>query len=128
MAGYDPSATGRPAAFEVAGAATVRFIVDADADGTTDRIEYTYVAAARTVTRQFWRWNGANWGAGSGALVVARNVDSLTLAYFNATDGAPAGLADIRRVAISLAGSRMVAGHGLERYSVGSDARPRNLL
>ncbi len=128
MAGYDPSATGSPAAFEVAGAATIRFIADADADGTTDRIEYSYDAAARTVTRQFWRWNGADWGAGSGLLVVARNVDSLSLAYFDATDGAPAGLGDIRRVTISLAGSQMVAGQGLERYTVSSEARARNLL
>lgn len=128
MAGYDPSATGSPAAFEVAGAATVRFIADVDADGVTDRIEYSYDTAARTVTRQFWRWNGADWGAGSGPLVVARNVDSLTLAYFDATDGAPAGLGDIRRVTISLAGSQMVAGQGLERYAVSSEARARNLL
>ncbi len=128
MAGYDPSATGSPAAFEVSGAATVRFIADTDGNGTTERIEYAYDAAARTVTRQFWTWNGADWGAGSGALVVARNVDGLSLAYFNATDGAPAVLGDIRRVTIGLAGSRLVPGHGFERYSVASEARARNLL
>jgi len=37
-------------------------------------------------------------------------------------------LADIRRVTTTIAGSRMVAGHGLERYTVVSEARPRNLL
>jgi hypothetical protein len=128
MAGYDPSATGSPAAFEVAGATTIRFLADTDGDGATERIEYVHDAAARTVTRQFWTWNGADWGAGSGALVVARNVDILALAYFNATDGAPAGLGDVRRVTISLSGSRLVPGHGFERYAVASEARARNLL
>jgi len=128
MAGYDPSATGSPAAFEVATATTVRFLADADLDGTTDRIEYAYVAPERTITRQFWRWSGG-WGPGSGALVVARNVDGLALSYFNATDGAAATLGDIRRVAISITGSDVAAGatDGRERFTVASDARPRNL-
>lgn len=128
MAGYDPSATGVAAFFEVAGATTVRFIADTDADGTTDRIEYAYDAAARTITRQFWRWGGAAWGPGSGPLVLARNVDSLAFTYFDATDAPPAGLADIRRVAVAVAGSQSVAGYGRERYAVVSEARARNLL
>ena len=128
MAGYDPSATAVPAAFEVAGATTVRFIADTDADGTTDRIEYAYDAAARTITRQFWRWGGADWGPGSGPLVVARSVDSLTFTYFDATDAPPAGLVDIRRVTVAVAASQAVAGYGPERYTVSSEARARNLF
>ena len=128
MAGYDPSATGVAAFFEVAGATAVRFIADTDTDGTTDRIEYAYDAAARTITRQFWRWVGAGWGPGSGPLVVARNVDSLTFAYFDATDGPPAGLVDIRRVTVAVTASKNVAGYGRERYTVSSEARARNLL
>lgn len=128
MAGYDPSATGSPAAFDVAGPTTLRFIADADLDGATDRIEYAYDAAARTVRRRTWRWAGVGWGPASTPLVVARNVDSVALAYFDATDGAPAALGDIRRVTVAVAGSEMVVGHGLERFSVASEARPRNLL
>ncbi len=136
MTGYDPSASGVAAFFEVAGATTVRFIADVDNDGTTERTEYAYDAAARTITREFWQWAGAAWGPGSGPLVVARNVDSLTLAYFDATDAPPAGLADIRRVTVTLAGSHLhrradgqfVAGHDIERYTVSSEARARNLL
>ena len=128
MAGYDPSVTASPAAFEVATAATVRFIADADTDGTTERIEYAYDAAARTVTRQFWVWDGAAWGPGSGPLMVAREVDGLTFAYFDATDGAPAGLVDIRRVTVAINASHLVPGYGLERYTLVSEARARNLL
>lgn len=127
MAGFDPSVTGNPA-FDVAGAATVRFVADADADGTTDRIEYSYDGQARTVTRRSWRWAGGAWGPAWGPLVVARNVDSLALGYFDATDGPAATLADIRRITIALAASKAVPGHGLERLSVASEARPRNLL
>ena len=130
MAGYDPSATGCAAAFEVTGATTVRFIADTDTDGTTDRIEYNYDAAARTVTRQFWRWVGpacTDWSAGSGPQILARNVDSLTFTYFDATDAPPAGLADVRRVTVAVAGSQLVVGYGFERYTVSSEARARNL-
>ena len=128
MAGYDPSASGAGAAFEANGATIVRFIADVDGDGVTDRVEYAYDAAARTVTRQVWSWAGAAWSGGSGAMVVARNVDSVAFAYFDAIDGPPPGLADIRRVTVSLAGSQMVGSQGLERYSVASEARARNLL
>ncbi len=148
MTGYDPSvavplggavyfagAIGDPL---VATPTTVQFIADVDTDGTTDRIQYAYDAPTRTVTRQFWRWNGTDWGAGSGTFVIARNVDSMALAYFDAADAliptpccppavAPANLGNIRRVTMTLAGSRMVPGHGLEQYAVTSEARPRNL-
>ena len=131
MAGYDPSATGCAAAFEVAGANTVRFLADADVDGTTDRIEYAYNAANRTLTRQVWRWVGpacANWGPGSGAAVVALDVDSVTFAYFDATDAPTALAGSIRRIGFSLAGMHRAAGYGPERYSLAGEARPRNLL
>ncbi len=130
MVGYDPSATGCAAAFEVTGATTVRFIADADLDGTTERIEYAYDGAARTVTRQFWGWAGPtciDWGPGSGPQVLAHNVDSVTFTYFDATDAPPAGLADVRRVTVALAGSHLVAGYGFERYTASSEARARNL-
>ena len=130
MAGYDPSATGSPAAFEVATANTVRFIADADTDGTTERIEYTYDAAARTVTRQFWVWNeaAATWGSGSGTLVMAREVNALTFTYFDATDAATAVLVDIRRVTVAIDASHLVPGYGPERFTLVSEARARNLL
>ena len=139
MAGYDPSVAvplGNPVYFEVAQPSTVRFVADVDNDGTTERIEYASDAVARTITRQFWKWDAAAaaWGAGSGALVVARNVDSMTFAYFDAADVllpapvAAASLGSIRRVTITLAGSELVAGYGRERYTVSSEARPRNLL
>ena len=137
MAGYDPSATGCAAFFEVAGPTTVRFLADADIIGTTERIEYTYHPPkpndplARTITRQVWLWVGptcTDWGPADAALVVARDVDSLTFTYFDANDDPPAGLADIRRVTVAAAGSRMVGGYGLERFTVSSDARARNLL
>ncbi len=128
MAGYDPSATGSATAFEVGGAAAVRFIADVDGDGVTDRIEYAYDAPTRTVTRQVWQWAGAAWGGSGGVFVVARNVDGVDFGYFDATDGPPAALADIRRVTLALDGSQVVAQHGVERYSVASEARARNLL
>lgn len=133
ITGYDPSVAVIPGGavyFEVAQPSTVRFIADVDNDGTTERVEYAYDAAARTVTRQFWRWDAAAaaWGAGSGALVMARDVDGLTLDYFDAADAATGVLANIRRVAVTLSGSRMVVRSGLERYTVRSEARPRNLL
>ena len=133
MAGYDPSVAvplGNPVYFEVAQASTVRFVADVDNDGTTERIEYAYNAAARTITRQLWKWDAASaaWGPGSGALVVAFDVEGVTLGYFDAADAATGVLANIRRVTVILAGSRLAAGYGLERYSVSSEARPRNLL
>jgi hypothetical protein len=133
MTGYDPSVAvipGNPVYFEVAQTNTVRFIADVDDDGTTERVEYAYDAVARTVTRQFWRWDGAAaaWGQGSGALVMARDVEGMTLGYFDVADAATGVLASIRRVTVTLSASRIVAGSGLERYSVSSEARPRNLL
>lgn len=127
MAGYDPSATGSPAAFEVAAASSVRFLADTDNDGVSERVEYLYDSAARTVTRQVWRWAGAAWGGGSGARVLARNVDSLALAYFDATEATTGTLAAIRRVTVTVAASRLVPGRGLERYTVTSEVRARNL-
>ena len=126
-AGYDPSGTGAPAPFEFVGVSSLRFIGDADADGTTDLVEFRHDAELRNLIRESWRWAGAGWGQGTGPVVMARNVDRLSFGYFGAGDAPANSLGEIRRVTIEIAASQSAGRSGPRQYAIRSEALLRNL-
>jgi Tfp pilus assembly protein PilW len=132
VAGSDPSGVipVGGAAILVAEAGRVQFYADADSDSATERVEYSFDAAAQMIRRQLWTVPA---GTTAGAQQLAQAVTVLTFAYY---DGAnillpspvPAGsLGSIRRVSVSVTTADTVTGQLRQPFIVQADVRPRNL-
>jgi len=133
LAGSDPSGVlgSGGIAFVVAEANRVQFYADVDSDGTTDRVEYRFDAAAQLIRRQFWKSAAAT--ATAGAQQLARTVTALTFAYYDGSNNllptpvAPSSLGDIRRVSVTVTTADTATGQLQQPFTVQADVRPRNL-
>ena len=130
LAGSDPSSIiGGGTAILVAEASRVQFYADVDSNSSTDRVEYSFDAAAQTIRREFWSGNGASGGAQPLALAVT----ALTFAYYDGANNllpspiAPGSLGSIRRVSVTVTTADTVTGQLPQPFTVQADVRPRNL-
>ena len=132
LAGSDPSSIiGGGTAILVAEASRVQFYADVDSDIplATDRVEYSYDAAAQLIRREFWSANGAS----AGAQQLAQAVTALTFAYYDGANNLlpspvpPGSLGSIRRVSVTVTTADTVTGQLPQPFTVQADVRPRNL-
>ncbi len=134
-----PPAT--PQAIENAEATCVRFYADVDFNPldldppATERVEYSFDAAAQLLRRQEWTTTGTGGGQ-----PLAERVTTLTFAYYNGTsdclggacatppDPVPAGsLGTIRRIAVTITTADTVTGTVPQPFTLQAHIRPRNL-
>ncbi|MFQ5988329.1 MAG: PilW family protein [Candidatus Methylomirabilales bacterium] len=135
-----PPAT--PQAIENAEATCVRFYADVNADPSvlpedleTERVEYSFDAAAQLLRRQKWITTGTGGGQ-----PLAERVSGLTFAYFDGTgvclggacatppDPVPTGsLGSIRRIAVVITTADTQTGGGAPPFTLTAEIRPRNL-
>ena len=131
LAGSDPSGilAGGGTAILVAEASRVQFYADVDSNSTTDRIEYSFDAAAQLIRRQFWSGNGAS----AGTEQLAQAVTALAFAYFDGSNNLlpspvlAGNLGSIRRVSVTVTTTDTVTGQLQQPFTVQADVRPRNL-
>jgi len=133
LAGSDPSGVlaGGGAAILVAEANRVQFYADVDSNVplATERVEYSFDAAAQLIRRQLWTAAGATGGAEQ----LAQVVTAFTFAYYDGANAllpspVPAGsLGSIRRVSVMVTTSDTVTGQVKQPFIVQADVRPRNL-
>ena len=131
-----PPAT--PQAIENAEATCVRFYADVDASVPldTERVEYSFDAAAQLLRRQHWTTAGAT----GGGQPQAERVTGLTFAYYDGTGGCLGGacasppdpvptgsLSSIRRIAVVITTADTQTGGGVPPFTLTAEIRPRNL-
>ncbi|MFQ5960969.1 MAG: PilW family protein [Candidatus Methylomirabilales bacterium] len=122
---------GTPQAIENAEATCIRFYADVDATGPigTERVEYSYDAAAGVLRRR--QWDAA--GASNGAQPLAERVTALTLTYYNEmgtvlpTPVAAGSLDDIRRISVLIRTEDTQTGRVPNPFTLRGEVRPRNL-
>ncbi len=132
LAGSDPSGAipAGGAAILVAEANRVQFYADADSDSVTERVEYSFDAAAQLIRRQRWTVPA---GTTAGAEQLAQAVTALTFAYFDGSNTllpnpVPLGsLGSIRRISVTVTTEDTVTGQVKQPFRVQADVRPRNL-
>ncbi|MFQ5881707.1 MAG: PilW family protein [Candidatus Methylomirabilales bacterium] len=118
-----------PQAIEIAEASCVRFYADVDSDSATERVEYSYDAAAQLVRRRLWTPAGTS----AGAQPLAERVTALSFVYYDGANNplpAPvpaASLGSIRRISVILTTADTVTGKLPQPFTLQADIRPRNL-
>ncbi len=149
LAGSDPSGvlTGGPAipggkdecegdpvpgkAVENAEATCIRFYADVDSGSPpdTERVEYSYDAAAGVLQRRQWKVDGTS----NGAQPLAERVTALTLTYYDEmgnvlpTPVAAGSLDVIRRISLLIQTEDTQTGRVPNPFILRGEVRPRNL-